>query len=131
MLWAGDLDSVAVLASETGRLADQQSQAMWRATAELELTLVTALRGDYAQAKERAQPCLASPENRDARLYRVMAHYGLSVAAPGVGSGGLYPVYPHDGDQVPFDLVQHPVRAGAQPAIGAADERARRRRIVS
>ena len=21
--------------------------------------------------------------------------------------GGLYPVYPHDGDQVPFDLVQH------------------------
>src|ERR1700722_15234157 len=45
--------------------------------------------------------------------------------------GGLYPVYPHDGDQVPFDLVQHPVRADAQPAVGAADERARRRRIVS
>jgi hypothetical protein len=21
--------------------------------------------------------------------------------------GGLYPIYPHDGDQVPFDLVQH------------------------
>jgi hypothetical protein len=41
--------------------------------------------------------------------------------------GGLYPVYPHDGDQVPFDLVQHPVRADAQPAVGAADERARRR----
>jgi hypothetical protein len=40
--------------------------------------------------------------------------------------GGLYPVYPHDGDQVPFDLVQHPVRADAQPAVGAADERARR-----
>jgi hypothetical protein len=36
--------------------------------------------------------------------------------------GGLYPVYPHDGDQVPFDLVQHPVRADAQPAVGAAEE---------
>ncbi len=50
------------------------------------------------------------------------------VMAPG---GGSYPVYPHDGDQVPFDLVQHPVRADAQPAVGTAEERARRRRIVS
>jgi hypothetical protein len=39
--------------------------------------------------------------------------------------GGLYPVYRDDGDQVPFDLVQDPVRADAQPAVGAADERAR------
>jgi len=45
--------------------------------------------------------------------------------------GSLYPVYPYDGDQVPFDLVQHPVRADAQPTVGAADERARRRWIVS
>ena len=45
--------------------------------------------------------------------------------------GSLYPVYPHDGDQVPFDLIQHPVRTDAQPTVGAADERARRRRIVS
>ena len=45
--------------------------------------------------------------------------------------GSLCPVYPHDGDQVPFDLVQHPVRADAQPTVGAADERARRRWIVS
>ena len=45
--------------------------------------------------------------------------------------GGLYPVYPHDGDQVPFDLIQHSVRANAQPTVGTADERARRRRIVS
>jgi hypothetical protein len=45
--------------------------------------------------------------------------------------GGLYPVYPHDGDQVPFDLAQHPVRADAQPTVGTADERARRRRIAS
>jgi hypothetical protein len=29
--------------------------------------------------------------------------------------------------QVPFDLVQHTVRADAQPAVGAADERARSR----
>ena len=28
--------------------------------------------------------------------------------------GSSYPVYPLDGDQVPFDLVQHPVRADAQ-----------------
>jgi len=35
-------------------------------------------------------------------------------------------LYPHDGDQVSFDLVQHPVRADAQPAVGTADERARR-----
>jgi hypothetical protein len=41
------------------------------------------------------------------------------------------PVYPHDGDQVPFDLLQYPVRANAQPAVGAADKRVRRRRIVS
>jgi hypothetical protein len=33
--------------------------------------------------------------------------------------------------RVPFDLIQHPVRADAQPAVCAADERARRRRIVS
>jgi hypothetical protein len=39
-------------------------------------------------------------------------------------AGGLYPVYPRDGDQVPFDLVQHPLRADAQPAVGAAEERA-------
>jgi hypothetical protein len=45
--------------------------------------------------------------------------------------GTLYPVYPHDGDQVPFDLIQHPVRTDAQPTVGAADERAQRRRIVS
>jgi len=45
--------------------------------------------------------------------------------------GSLYPVYPHDGDQVPFDLIQHPVRTDAQPTVGAADERAQRRRIVS
>ena len=45
--------------------------------------------------------------------------------------GSLYPVYPHDGDQVPFDLVQQPVRTDAQPTVGAADERARRRWIVS
>jgi hypothetical protein len=36
--------------------------------------------------------------------------------------GGLYPVYPHDGDQVPFDLIQHSVRANAQPTVGTADE---------
>jgi hypothetical protein len=45
--------------------------------------------------------------------------------------GGLYPVYPHDGNQVPFDLVQHPERADTQPTVGTADERARRRRIES
>ena len=44
--------------------------------------------------------------------------------------GGLYPAYPHDGDQVPFDLVQHPVGADAQPAVATPDERARRRRIA-
>ena len=49
----------------------------------------------------------------------------------GSAVGSLYPVYPHDGDQVLFDLIQHPVRTDAQPAVGAADERARRRRIVS
>jgi hypothetical protein len=43
----------------------------------------------------------------------------------------LYPVYTHDGDQVPFDLVQHPVRADAQPAVGVPDERAWGCRIVS
>jgi hypothetical protein len=37
--------------------------------------------------------------------------------------GSLYPVYPHDGDQVPFDLIQHSVRADAQPTVGTADER--------
>ena len=45
--------------------------------------------------------------------------------------GSLYPVYPHDGDQVSFDLVQHPVRTDAQPTVGAADERAGRGWIVS
>jgi hypothetical protein len=45
-----------------------------------------------------------------------------SLTGPG---GGLYPVYPHDGDQVPFDLVQHRVRADAQPTVGTAEERAR------
>jgi hypothetical protein len=54
-----------------------------------------------------------------------------ALQLPGSVGGGLYPVYPHDGDQVPFDLVQHPIRADAQPAVGAADERAWRRRIVS
>jgi hypothetical protein len=49
----------------------------------------------------------------------------------GLVGGGLYPVYPHDGNQVPFDLLQHPVRADAQPAVATPDERARRRRIVS
>jgi hypothetical protein len=34
-------------------------------------------------------------------------------------AGSLYTVYPHDGDQVPFDLIQHPVRTDAQPAVGA------------
>jgi hypothetical protein len=29
--------------------------------------------------------------------------------------GSLYPVYPHNGDQVPFDLIQHPVRTDTQP----------------
>jgi hypothetical protein len=31
-----------------------------------------------------------------------------------------------DGDQVLLDLIQHPVRAGAQPAVGTADERSQR-----
>jgi hypothetical protein len=39
-------------------------------------------------------------------------------------------IYPHDSDQVLFNLVQHPVRADVQPTIGAADERVRRRWIV-
>ena len=46
-------------------------------------------------------------------------------------AGSLYPVYPHDSDQVLFDLIQHPVRTDAQPTVGAADERAQRHRIVS
>jgi hypothetical protein len=30
-----------------------------------------------------------------------------------------------------FDLIQHPVRADAQPTVGTADERSQRSRIVS
>ena len=45
--------------------------------------------------------------------------------------GSLYPVYSHDGDQVLFDLIQHSVRADAQPTVGTADERSQRSRIVS
>ena len=48
----------------------------------------------------------------------------------GSKAGSLYAVYPHDGDQVLFDLIQHPVRTDAQPTVGAADERAQRRRIL-
>ena len=37
-------------------------------------------------------------------------------------AGSLYAVYPYDGDQVSFDLMQHPVRTDAQPTVGAADD---------
>ena len=84
-LWSGDLDAAAMLADETGRLAGEQNQPMWHGAAMLELALVRALRGDYPQAKEELWRQLASGENRDVRLYRAMAIYGLSVAALGVG----------------------------------------------
>jgi DNA-binding CsgD family transcriptional regulator len=83
-LWSGDLDSVAVLAGETQRLAAELSQPMWHGAATLELALVTALRGDFAQAKEQVWLCLASEEIRDVRLFHAMVLYGLSVAALGV-----------------------------------------------
>jgi hypothetical protein len=60
----------------------------------------------------------------------VQYQWALCQLLESVG-GSLYLVYPHDGDQVPFDLIQHPVRTDAQPTVGAADERAQRRRIVS
>jgi len=84
-LWSGDLDAVAVLAGETGRLAEEQNQPMWHGAAALQAGLVDALRGDYMPAKERIWQGLASDEIRDVRLYQAMALYGLSVAALGVG----------------------------------------------
>jgi DNA-binding CsgD family transcriptional regulator len=84
-LWSGDLDSVAVLAGETQRLAAELSQPMWHGAATLELALVTALRGDFAQAQEQVWLCLASEQIRDVRLFHAMVLYGLSVAALGVG----------------------------------------------
>jgi DNA-binding CsgD family transcriptional regulator len=84
-LWSGDLDSAAMLADETERLASEQNQPMWHGAATLELTLVDALRGDYADAEKQLWPHLASKENRQVRLYHAMALYALSVAALGVG----------------------------------------------
>jgi DNA-binding CsgD family transcriptional regulator len=84
-LWAGNLDSVAVLADETRRLAHEQNQPMWHGAAVLETALAGALRGDYAPAREQVRHDLASEEIRDVRLYHAMALYGLSVAALGVG----------------------------------------------
>src|ERR1700745_2048593 len=62
------------------------------------------------------------------RLLVVLVQYrrALGQLLESVG-GGLYPVYPDDGDQVPFDLVQDPVRADAQRAVGVAEETARGR----
>jgi DNA-binding CsgD family transcriptional regulator len=84
-LWSGDLDSAAMLADETERLAGEQNQPMWHGAAMLELTLVSALRGDYLAAEKQLWHLLASQENRDVRLYHAMAIYALSVAALGVG----------------------------------------------
>ena len=62
----------------------------------------------------------------------VLVHYRRTLCQLlGSAVGSLYAVYPHDGNQVPFDLIQHPVRTDAQPTVGAAGERVRRRRIVS
>ncbi len=81
------------------------------------------------QARDQRQPCHDEP---GVIPLDVLVEYrrALCQLLESVG-GSLYPVYPHDGDQVPFDLVQHPVRADAQPTVGATDERARRRWIVS
>ena len=84
-LWSGGLDSAAMLADETERLASEQNQPMWHGAAMLELTLVDALRGDYADAEKQLWQHLASKENRQVRLYHAMAIYALSVAALGVG----------------------------------------------
>ncbi len=80
-------------------------------------------------ARDQREPCHDEPVVIPLDVL-VQYRRALCQLLESVG-GSLYPVYPHDGDQVPFDLVQHPVRANAQPAVGAADERARRRRIVS
>ena len=84
-LWSGDLDTAAMLADETGRLAGELNQPMWHGAAMLELALVRALRGDYPQGKEELWRRLASEESRDVRLYHAMAIYALSVAALSVG----------------------------------------------
>jgi DNA-binding CsgD family transcriptional regulator len=84
-LWSGELDAAAMLADETGRLASEQNQAMWRGAAGLELALVRALRGEYSSAEAELWPLLGSQENRSVRLYQAMAIYALSVAALGVG----------------------------------------------
>jgi len=86
MLWAGDLASAAAAATESAAIADQQDQPMWRRAAELELMLISGLRGDYAQAREQADRWLANRENRDVKLLAAAASYSLSVAALGTGN---------------------------------------------
>jgi hypothetical protein len=63
-------------------------------------------------------------ENRMAAV--LLVHYWRpSARCPNRWSAAYTPVYPHDCDQVLFDLLQHSVRADAQPAVGTADERSR------
>jgi DNA-binding CsgD family transcriptional regulator len=123
-LWSGDLDSVAVLAGETQRLAAELSQPMWHGAATLELALVTALRGDFAQAKEQVWLCLASEEIRDVRLFHAMVLYGLSVAALGVSRyqdayDYLRRIIDHGDDVSHYGARQWVVGDLAEAALGA------------